>query len=336
MTEPTATQLMAMTAGDARRLFPGDAAAIAARFRALARVWHPDRNRDSVATAVFAHIVALHGVAIRAAADGRIERRFRTRQGRSFRLRCRAQHEGDFGEILVGDRHVAHVVPAVLDDLALVADAFRPRFADARMQTAVAPYLPRRLATLETATGRVFVEHKRPDQLLMRDLMRLGPVDPRHAAWMATRLLNIACWLGWAGIAHGAIGPDTLLVSPEMHGVALTGPMLCAGGFGTAPAALPERTLDSAPRYAAAFAEFDRRLDPELVKLTLRELLGDPAGTRLAADPHFPRPFAHWLLMPTAGNARADFIAWEAARDASFGPPRFVRWDVDPAAVMAA
>jgi hypothetical protein len=102
------------------------------------------------------------------------------------------------------------------------------------------------------------------------------------------------------------------------------------------PGALPERTLAELPRLEAPDAVCDGGIDPALVRLTIREALGDPAGTRLAGDPTFPNPFALWLLMPGADNAQADFRAWEQARDAAFGPRRFIQWDFDPAALRAA
>jgi hypothetical protein len=333
----TADELLAVAPYDARRLFPGTAADVAARFRQLALAWHPDRNAARNAAAVFAHISALHRVAEQSLADdGPAQTLFETIDGRQFRLGWRVRHVTDYGEILIGDRHIAQIVPKDLSDLAKRADDFRPRFADDEMKAEMSRALPDRIATLDTAEGHVFVESKAPDQILMRDLLRLGPIDPRHVAWMATRLVNIACWLQWAGVAHGAIGPETLLVSPANHSVALTGPFLCAGPFGSPPAALPERTLACAPRYAASGAVLDERLDPDMVRLTLRELLGDPAGVRLTSDPDFSKPFASWLMVPPEDGARSDFAAWERARDASFGARRFVNWDVDIAALMAA
>ena len=333
MPSTSAEAILSIGPLQARHLFPGDADAVARRFRELALAWHPDRNGSPEATRVFAHITTLHAAATKKPVIE--ERIFETIKGRQYRLRWRRRHVGPLGEILVGDSFIAHVVPADLDDLSLRAAAFRPRFADDAMRREMARFLPRAETVLETAEGWVFIERKSGDQVLLADLARLAPVDPRQAAWMATRLVNLACWLQWSGIAHGANGPETLLVSPDQHSVALTGPFLCAGTFGSAPSVLPERTLDVAPGYAATGARLDERLDPELVRLTLRELLGDPMGTRLAADPDFPRPFATWLLAPAA-CAQADFAAWERAREASFGPRRFTPWKVDIAAMMAA
>lgn len=333
-----AAALTALKPADARALFPGDRSAVAARFKELAKIWHPDRNRTARAAGVFAHVSGLHDRAVRIleGAPAGQERMFRTRDGRSFRLRWAARHVTDLGEVLVGDRHVVHVVPADLDDLSARAASWTPAYADPEMRTEMERFLPGVRSVLDTVEGRVFVESKTPDQVLLRNLMKTGPVDPRHAAWMTTRLVNLACWLQWSGIVHGAIGPDTLLVSPEFHSVSITGPFLCSRPFGEDLDALPERTLRAAPRYAAAGAVADARLDPELVRQTVREVLGDPAGTSLAADPDFPKPFANWLLMPAATGAQDDFLSWEAARDASFGPRRFVKWDFDPAAAMAA
>ena len=332
MIDPTAADLMALTPAEARTVFRGDAAAVATRFRALARRWHPDANPAPDAAAVFAQLTMLHGVAYRALVPA--ERRLTTIGGRTFRLAYRARRATNVGETLIGDRVIAHLVPAALDELADRAAAFAPRFADERMRLAMARHLPRPLATMETRDGYAFVERKPADAVLLRDLLTLGPVSPTQAAWMTTRLVNIAAWLQWAGIAHGAIGPDTVLVSPADHGLSLTGPFLTAGSFGTLPRTLPERTLALAPRYASE--ALDDRLDPELVRLTVREALGDAAGTRLLSDPGFPRPFAQWLLLPTVEGARTDFPAWERAREASFGPRRFVPWHVDTAALLAA
>ncbi len=331
----TAAEIMGLRRADAALLFPGDAGMVAQRYRRLAKLWHPDCNKAPEAPAVFARITELHE-ALRAPAAAPKEARFRTRDGRTYRFAWLTRHETDTGEVLVGQRHVAHVVPAEAEDLARRATALTLPFASEAMRIEMERALPRRVAVLDTSGATVFVHAKTPDQLLLADLLKLGPVDPRHAAWMTTRLVNIACWLQWAGLAHGAIGPDCLLVSPKHHMVALTGPMLCAARLGCRPHSLPERTLAELPRLLAPQTVVDAELDPALVRLTIREALGDPAGTRLAADPDFPKPFAAWLLMPAADGAQADFRAWEQARDASFGPRRFVHWDVDPAAVLAA
>ena len=333
-----AAAILALRPVEARILFPGDAAQVAARFRELARQWHPDRN-PGVDVSVFARIVELHGIARDAGSTTSTipTRILKGYDGRAYRFGYRKAHATDFGETLVGMRTIVHVVPVDLRDLADRAAAFVPTFADDGMRTEMERFLPRRTREIALADGGMaFVEAKEPDQVLLRDLMALAPFDPRHAAWIATRLVNVACWLDWAGIAHGAIGPDSLLVSAETHGVGITGPFLTATRYGERFGALPARTLDERPGAGRDGAVADAGLDPALVRLTTRECLGDPSGAALRFDAGFPKPFANWLTTPAANGARADFPAWERARDASFGERRFVKWDVDPAALMAA
>lgn len=331
----SASEILAIRPAQARTLFAGSPSEIKAKFKNLAKRWHPDSGSAGDA-GVFAHIVDLHSVIAGAPSREEKERIFVSIDDRSFRFRYIKAHHTDFGEVLVGKNFIVHIVPAELHDLALTARDFSPRFADEKMRLEMERFLPRSIMTFETASCEtVFVESKTDDEVLLRDLLSISPFDPRHAAWMTTRLVNIASWLDWSGVAHGALGPDTLLVSPSDHSISLTGPFLCLSAFGMAPAVLPARTLDMLPRFN--FAEpADNRMDPELVRLTIRESLGDPAGTALRADKDFPKPFADWLLMPAADGARADFPAWERARDASFGSRRFIHWDVDAAAIMAA
>jgi hypothetical protein len=329
--QPTAEEILNIADHEAARLFPGGEAAVASRYRELARHWHPDRNPSPHAAAVFSHLTALRERATGRAAR---ERRFETRCGRTYRLRWRTRHLTDAGELLVGDRYIAHLI-AHETGLRPPLDLPGPGFADDRMRQEMQRFLPETVAVLETEAATIFVERKRPDQVLLADLLRLGPVDPRHAAWMITKLLNLCCWLHWARLSHGAIGPTCLLVSPSRHEVALTGPMICAARFGRAFALLPERTLDLLPRLAAPGAAAEERIDLELVRLTIREALGDSAGVRLAASAGIPRAFAEWLLMPPLADAPGDFAGWQQARDRAFGPPTFVDWNFDPAEVPA-
>jgi hypothetical protein len=332
----TAAEIMRLGVSDAALLFPGDADMIGRRYRRLAQLWHPDHNSAPEAASVFAHVAELHAAARRALKGPTDrERHFRTRDGR-VRFAWLTRHVAECGEVLVGNRHVVHIVPPEAEDLARAAAGRTFPFAHEAMREQFEPLLPRRVALLETEQGIVFVHAKAPDQVLLADLLKLGPVEPRHAAWMVTRLMNLACYLQWAGIVHGAIDRHCVLISPRHHRICLTGPFLCAVAVNARPGALPERTLDELARLEAPGATCDSGVDPALIRLTIREALGDPAGTRLAVDRAFPDPFALWLLMPGVDGAQADFRAWEQARDAAFGPRRFIQWDFGPAALLAA
>jgi hypothetical protein len=314
----------------ARDLFPGSADDVKLKFRSLARKWHPDTN-PGVDQNVFAHIVTLHQRVVASLLVKNRSEMFKSIEGKNFRFEFLSKTSTENSSVLVGRNVIAHVIDKDFADLCENSDAFKFAFAGSEMAEEMRRFLPRLKQKITLDNGSIlYVEAKRPDELLLSDLLRTGPVDPRHVAWMITRLLNICCWLEWGGISHGSILPETLLVSPEQHGMALTGPFLSYARVGEKYAALPSSAIDEKPSLLVENVS-DISLDLRMVRSIARKALG---GVFLPSD--LPTPFAQWLTFPPAGTARLDFIGWEKARDASFGAPRFVKWNIDPVAVMTA
>lgn len=336
MTTLTATDILAIAPEAPISLFPGETADVKARFRVLAKEWHPDHNPDPRAGDVLRHLTLLRSVALGkavkpAAAKAPTERTFTTAQGKAWRLRFLTSRPTEEGEVFVGRHIVAYLIRPDLADLAAAAVNHRFHFADRGMEEEMARFLPIRETAVETTEGTIFVYKRTDDQVLLRDLLahQGGQVAPVHAAWLTSALENIACYLGWSKLVHGAIGPDSLLVSPKFHSVALTGPVLYATPVGQRPKALPGRTMHLLPRLGLPGVPADAALDPELIRLTVREALGDPAGTALLHRADLPREVALWLVTPPADDAFRDYGTWEAARSA-FGQRRFAEFKVSP------
>jgi hypothetical protein len=311
----TAAQILAIPPDAPARLFGGDAASVTVRFRRLAKIWHPEagdparRDRD-----VFQRIVELRRAADRALRD--------RRQG------ILRRHRFELGEMLIGaDRFTVHLRRefADLHDAALAAiralrvDRLRDPAQYRRM-------LPDMAEAAHGPAGPVLVLRKDPGLILLRDLLDHagGRLSPRHAAWILTRLHNLACYLSHAGLVHNAIGPDSVFVEPRHHGVALLGGWFHAVRIGAPMQSAPARTIAHAPSSLLREKRGDPRVDLELVKATGREMLG-AESFGLDTDPDVPRPLLDWLRMPTGGDAIADYAAWEQVRDSSLGPRRFAR-----------
>jgi serine/threonine protein kinase len=85
-------------------------------------------------------------------------------------------------------------------------------------------YLPRFIEAADIDVGGV----RRPAVVVRRhvethtatEVLRAFPsgLEPRDAAWMWRRLLEVLAWVGQQGIVHGAVLPDHLLVRPVDHG----------------------------------------------------------------------------------------------------------------------
>lgn len=330
----TAEQILALTAADRGALFPSAANGAKRAFRRLATVWHPDVCDHPRAAEVFAHLVRLRDAGGARVAGSAPSRTLRTRDGRSLGVSPLSTVPLDAGELLVGRRSLTWVYRTDAADLAEAGAATIAgfRFADDRMRAQMTPFLPTLDRRIPLAGGEeALVMARHADEVLLADLLRVkGAVPAEHAAWVGSGLLNLACWLDWSGLVHGAIAPETVLVSPETHTVRLMGGWGFATRAGSRPTALPGRTLALAPRLSVRGEVVDARLDLELIRRTLREAFGDPTGGSLLGG-GAPDPVARWLLMPPAPTAREDYAGWLRALEAVWGRRRFVRWGLTPA-----
>lgn len=320
----SAVALLAIPVAEPERLFRGDPVAARGAYLRLVARWHPDRNPDPLALPVFQHITQLYRLAL-----DKLPGRLHLRDGGAPReMHYRRRHEFELGTLYVAREAAAFVVAPAHDDL--LAAATRRcasfRFAGRDMQREASLYLPKLLGVCEAQDGRALVLEKAPDLVLLRDLLdRMGGrVPPRHVAWVLSSLLNIACYLQYAGLTHNAIGPDTYFVSPEGHGGALLGGWWYATRRGRRLRVLPSRSASLLPPDIAASKRADPRLDLELIRATGRELLGDASGARLAGDADIPRPLVDWLRQPGTGSAVDDYALWHDVLKASFGARRFV------------
>ena len=91
------------------------------------------------------------------------------------------------------------------------------------------PYVPRivesfRLRDVDTADERrVTVLAAAPGLVSLAEVRRARPdgLDPRDVAWMWRRLLVALGMAHRAGVVHGAVVPDHVLIEPAEHGVVL-------------------------------------------------------------------------------------------------------------------
>lgn len=317
-------------------LFGGTPEVIRKAFHKLAALWHPDICADPRAGEVMRQLIrqrdhVTNGKSPRPAArPGRILRR---KGGGETAISPLASRKVDFGEILVGSKTLTTLWSSDLADLALneATTIAGFKFADTRMKTQMAASLPRYLKSLALAGGEhAVILERNPGEILLADLIASqGPVPLVHAAWICSGLMNIAAWLSWSGIGHGAIGPETILIDPGAHGVRLALGWGFATPFGKRPEALPGRTLSVLPRLALPGISIDARVDPELIRQTVRECLGLRGG----ATGSLPVPIANWLTFPPDASGFEDYAAWQKALVDGLGKRRFVEFPVTEAMV---
>ena len=207
-------------------------------FRALARVWHPDRSQDPVRVkSVMQALLEMRGRAEQKMAAGTYG------AAMSVTIKAKATYT-DLAPLCAGDicdLYTAYYVPdGKPAKRALVKLARDPRDADllrAEMTTLnhffsrtgsddahFKKYLPRPLEAAMVSAGSA----ARPANILsltqdshtLAEIMSAHPqgVHPADMAWMWRRVLEILSWVHSHKKVHGAILPCHILLNTEIHG----------------------------------------------------------------------------------------------------------------------
>jgi hypothetical protein len=336
----TAAGLLAIPASRPEKLFSGDADADRRLYRTLAMEFHPDRHPTY--GEVFKHLAGLKAARDRQMDEGTWcgagRQALALGGGRRLDLRFLRRYPFELGTLLIGARTITWLFRD--EHRALYEQGVRTlkelRYANEAMRNEMARVLPRVELQAETSEGPVLVMAKGPDVVRLTDVLDHlgGRMDPRHVAWILGTLHNLGAYLHWAGLTHNAIGLDTYFISPRDHAGLLLGGWWYARPAGAAMTYLPGPSADVwrtiLPPHVAAARRATPALDRELIRRVARTLLGDPGGTRLLRDPGVPAPLGRWVTTPGDDDGIEDYANWARARDAAFGPRRFVTMDLTP------
>lgn len=307
--------------------------AVEAEYKVLMKHWHPDVNHHGDATNVFAHIGVLHRAAQAKAklgewhVPGLLELHSTT--GKTYRIKYRVEKTFELGRLYIGDKYIVYCVEPKfkkLYDNALKHLKAERKYPSPKLETEIARYLPRLKIDFETASALVVVFEKTPDLFSLRDVHEFygKKMDPRHVAWICNRLFSFCCWTQWRDLTHNDLSMDTIFISPPHHGMTVFGGWWYATAKDQKLIGATQRTMNLMPSVVKKDKLASTRLDLELVRGLARELLGDPAGSRLIKDNIAPAPMARWLTLPTTGVASKDYKSWNAeALKPSFGEPKF-------------
>lgn len=337
-----AAEILKMSAAQATILFPGNEREIKKRFHKLAMTWHPDRNSDPKSEDVLQKLVELKDVALRGGAKTpSLETLFKTADGKTFRLKYLKETVTDAGRTLIGTKTVSFVHGKDLGD---IGQAEKERvenleFANDAMRKQMGILLPRVSKSEALKDGGHVTVMRRPGgSVLLRDLINHhgGQIPEKHVAWIVSGMMNIACYLEWAGFVHGAISPETLMVQPERHSMHLLGGWGFSTRIGKRPAALPGRTMEVYPRIIVKGQTATPEVDMTLIRSVALDCLGKTHGGQLLTEGTVPKPFANWISLPPASRATADYEAWMTALVESFGPRRFEKMSCTAADIYGA
>lgn len=301
----------------AERLFSAsDQGKLKIEFNTLARAWHPDTCSHPLAGQVFGHVRRLY--------EDAAERMDLGTFG------CLARFGFEFGDVQIHHDNVTYSFDRKHEPWhrAATLNISNLPFGSTEMRDSISQCIPIKPTSVNVVGSRPVLRiSKGKDTLMLRDVIAhypKGTLDPRHAAWMISSLLNVACYLSWAGVSHQAIDTKTFFVSPSKHVGMLLGGWEFSIRFGATVTSLPTRTHANLPFSVQRSKIASAHTDLELVRATARELT---AGVKL------PDPMADWLKGTTTGDAVKDYQQWGTVLKQSFGARRFTPMDLTPEAL---
>ncbi|MFC6935148.1 hypothetical protein ACFQHO_35745 [Actinomadura yumaensis] len=157
-----------------------------------------------------------------------------------------------------------------------------------------------------------------------------GGVDPRDAAWMWRRLLVALGHAHRAGVVHGAVLPEHVLVHPEEHGLVLAD--WCYSVPDDDPAghvpAMVDRHADLYAPEVPAREPASPATDVHMATRCMTALVGDGA-------PEPMRAFARGCTLPAQrrrpGDAWRLLAEFDGLLERLYGPRRFRPFTMPPA-----
>lgn len=157
--------------------------------------------------------------------------------------------------------------------------------------------------------GRFLLADGRYMLVIQRDnsffpLSMFGALEPVHAAWIVSRMENIACVLAFSGISHNGISPDSVFINPVTHEAALLGNWWMAEALPEEPKGINEDLMD--------------------LRKTAKYAMGTFIGNA-------PKEFADFLNEKVKKEAFDDFADWDKVIEKGFGGRRFVKMNLEDA-----
>jgi hypothetical protein len=309
-----------------------------ATYHKLTKRWHPDVPGGS--KDVFAHISVLHEAAEKGNwNNSKILEIIEYKTGKKFNLKYQVKHHFELGDVYIGINTVGWYIKDGYEDLVLngLRTIGSIKFPDNKMKDQHQRFLPFVERTIFTSDdGYLVLMKKTEDVILLNDLIKhLGRIDPKHVAWMISSLLNILCFYEIIGLTHNGLSPETVFVSPLHHAAFPLGGWWYALKAGNKLKYLPPSVHKVTPTDIINKKVAGIRTDLASVRMIGRTALGDPTGARLQSMSDVPKPLANWLRFPPPKKAVDDYENWMKVLKDSFGPRRFLKFDINPSAIYS-
>jgi len=306
-------------------------------YRKLAKMYHPDVTGNKYHEDVFIHITKLYEQGLDKITKGYWNSfgllSVTAVNGSKYNIKYRYTKAFELGTMYVNDTIVAYEIDKKYEKLysAYVQNVTNLQYRDTHMEKEFKRYFPIIKAQIITKDKYIIVLNKSKDALPLSVALNYfdGIIEPKGAAWIMSRLHNIHCFLYYNKIAHNDISVDTVFISPEHHSVMIYGGWWYSKTIGEKLIGMPTYAFDYMTPKNKKNKTADGLIDGELMRLTLRTILGDASGISLVSKHNVPEAFASWVRLPGTNKPVKDYHAWQDVLDKAFGERKFIPMNVD-------
>lgn len=319
-----------LSAKSCEEIFVNDKSKSKELYRELARKFHPDVYKGPSSSEVFTKINELYGEATSKLEKGIWNEKdvllIEDLKGKKRKLKYLRAYDFELGKFYIARSHIIYILKSsakkYLDNAVKVLGNLT--YADSQMEKEFKRYFPEIVENFEMKTGEFcLVLKKDKDVFLLEDLdtfyKKQGKkIDPKHLAWIVSRLMNLACFLKFNNLVHNGISMNNCFVSPSQHTIMLYGGWWYCVPVGEKMIGTQKQIFDLMPVKEKAEKVASYKTDLESVRHIGR--------TMNQVD--VPKPFYEWLSKASGTNAMKEFDSWNKALLDSFGKRAFVELDV--------
>lgn len=310
-------------------------------YHTLMKHWHPDNCLEPVtteeATLIAAHITALYQSAVDIVKRGIWHARrggemfLTSKEGRTHLVKYRARRAFEIGEVLISRHVITYLIPRehealVIAGLRTIGSIKYPAPAFQTMESQV----PRVIRNFETPDMYVIAVQKDINDIAVADLLEYmgGRIDPRHAAWIVSGMLNLLSFLSMSRLTVNGLTPATVWANPIRHRVSFLGGWWYGAERGKPITHLPPFAHSYAGRDLLREKRATPILDIECARAIGRFALGDVSGGSFRLRSDIPDAIAQFLRSPSRADAIAEYESWYNSLHDSYGPRQFHKCDI--------
>jgi len=307
--------------------------------RKLSSKWHPDKHNGSEeSNKVLSHINLLFDKAEEKLSnntwEGSLSIEFELNT-KKYNFNSLTSRQFELGRVYIAKKHLLYIIDSTNIDLAknAIDQISSIKYISDKMKIEFEHQLPKIVVHGDTNLGYVVVFEKPDHAIFLNDLLihLNNKIDPKHVAWIGSRLFNLITFLEFSGICHNNISSDTILVSPSKHACYLIGGWWYAVKKGSKLKAIPGHLINVFPKEVLLDKIAKTNYDKRLVKSLLIECLGDNSkiGSKLLNDSTVPKPMLIWLRQHNELSSYEEFDSWYELLEKCFGPRKFFEMKVN-------